>query len=166
MKFKFLTPIITKLLGIDEEAEKADMYLPVWIAGFGLALFLVGFICIAIGIISGEIGLYIAALFCFAVGVAALLCYRNQRIYVKSDEEFEYSTFLGKKTLYRFEDIKKLKKNTDSMTLFVGEGKVHVEDSAIVSERLKNLINKELAKKYGSEDKKDLEDKGENNDQV
>ena len=32
MKFKLLTLIITKLLGVDEDAENADMHLPVWVA--------------------------------------------------------------------------------------------------------------------------------------
>ena len=146
MKFKLLTLILTKMLGIDEEANKADMHLPTWIAGFGLALILGGFICIAAFIASKQIGLLAIAVILWGISPFALLCYKNQRIYVISDEEFEYSTFTGKMTIYRFDDIKALRANNDSMTLFVGEGKVHIEGSAILSQRLMDLINAQLAK--------------------
>lgn len=146
MKFKLLTLLITKMLGLDEEAEGADMHLPVWIAGFGFALVLAFFFCTALFIVNRNIALLAAALLMIVLAIAAFMCYKNQRIYVLSDEEFQYSTFTGKKTVYKFSDIKGLRKNSDSMTLFVADGKVHIESAAIMSERLVSLINLALEK--------------------
>ena len=144
MKLRLLTWFITKILGVDEEAERADMHLPVKIAAFGLALILGGFIFIATYIINGLPIALIFAISCFVIAPFAFLCYRNQRIYVLSDEEFQYSTFTGRKTVYKFKDIKALRANKDSMTLFVGDGKVHIESSAVLSQRLTDLINAQL----------------------
>ena len=146
MKFKLLTLLITKMLGVDEEAERADMHLPVWIAGFGFALVLAFFFCVALFIVGGNIALLAVAVLMLALAIAAFLCYKNQRIYIISDEEFQYSTFTGKKTVYKFSDIKGLRRNSDSMTLFVADGKVHIESAAVMSERLVNLINLSLEK--------------------
>lgn len=62
-----------------------------------------------------------------------------------SDEEFEYTTFLGKTHRYAFRDITALRKNQDSLTLFVGKNKVHIESMAVLSERLVDRINQALA---------------------
>jgi hypothetical protein len=150
MKFKLLTLLISKLLGKDEEAEKADMHLPIWIAGFSLALLLATFVLVAAFIGTKSYGLIAGAVICLALAVMAFLCYKNQRIYILSDEEFLYSTMFGRKTTYKFADIKAVKANQDSLTLFVGEGKVHIESAAILSERLTDLINKALNEKYGN----------------
>lgn len=69
-----------------------------------------------------------------------------------SDEEFEYSTFGGTKTVYRFSDIKLVNMNNGSMTVFVGNGKVYIESMAILSERLVACINRQLENPYGKEE--------------
>ena len=153
MKFKLLSLFITKLLGVDEEANKSDMYLPTRIAGSGLAMILGGFILVAAYFINKHpVSLFIAV-FCFTIAVFALLCYKNQRVRVLSDEDFEYSTMFGNKYVYRFEDIKSLRLNKDSMTLFVANGKVHIESCAILSERFMNLVNNKLEEIQKSEGK-------------
>ena len=146
MKLRILTWFLTKILGVDEEAEKADMHLPVKIAAFGLAMILGGFVLVGAFIVNKLPVALVFAVVCFAFAPFALLCYKNQRIYVLSDEEFEYSTLFGNKKVYRFADIKSLRPNRDSMTLFVGEEKVHIESSAVLSERLTNIINEQLRK--------------------
>lgn len=62
-----------------------------------------------------------------------------------SDDSFEYSTFLGNKKVYRFEDIVGLKRNSDSMTLIVNGGKVHIESCAQLTERFAERINEQLS---------------------
>lgn len=151
MKFRILTLIITKLLGVDKEAEKADMHLPVKVAAFGLALILGGFVLSAAFIFTKEIYLLVFGIICFGLAPFTLLCYKNQRIFVISDEEFEYSTMFGRKTVYKFADIKSLRANQDSMTLFVADGKVHIESSAILSQRFMDLINTSLEEKNGKQ---------------
>ena len=66
-----------------------------------------------------------------------------------SDEEFQYSTFLGNKKIYRFDQITALRKNRDSLTLFLGKNKVHIESSAVMSDRLKALIIEQFKKHEG-----------------
>ena len=129
---------------VDDE-PRADMFLPAWLFVMGLLLCIFGTI---VGIVFAvlQISTLMIALAAVMVllGVAAFLCWKNQTIRMLPNDAFEYSTFLGKKTIYRFGDIKGLKKNTDSMTLFVADGKVDIESIAIVTDRLSDRINKQL----------------------
>ena len=66
-----------------------------------------------------------------------------------SDEQFTYTTMFGNTYTYRFADIQGLRKNKDSMTVFVAGKKVHMESMAIFSDRLVDLINRELKRIHG-----------------
>ena len=149
MKLKILVKIVEMFLGSSaSEDNPADMYLPTWLLAFGIILLAVGTalsILVVTSIIQ-NIGMLFLGIACLVGGVLAYLCWKNQKIRVISDEEFEYTTFTGSKRNYYFKDIIGLKKNQDSMTLFVGDGKVHMESCAIISERLANLINEALEK--------------------
>lgn len=145
MKFKLLVLLAKKLLGVKLSDEpRADMYLPLWLFAMGLVL------CIgALGVIVYSVitlkwlwcGLAALAL---GLGILAMVCWKNQTVTVISEEEFVYSTFLGNKKTYRFDQIKKLVKHNDSMTLYVGDGKVHIESSALITKRLSAKINEAL----------------------
>ena len=78
------------------------------------------------------------------MGIFALLCWRNQTIHVISDEEFTYTTMFGNTKTYAFSDIQGLRRNQDSMTLFVKNEKVHIESMAVMTKRLVDLINQAL----------------------
>ncbi len=148
MKLKFVVFIVEKLLKtkVNGDEPRADMYLPDRILAMGLVLNCVG-LAFAIAFCVGfKIMWILIALGLILFGVAALLCWRNQTIRVIDDKSFEYSTFLGKKIVYYFDEIKSLRRNSDSMTLFVGNGKVHIEACAVMTERLVNLINESLAR--------------------
>ena len=136
---------------VDDE-PRADMFLPAWLFVMGLLLCIFGTI---VGIVFAVLRISALMIALAAVmvllGVAALLCWKNQTIRMLPNDLFEYSTFLGKKTIYRFSDIKGLKKNTDSTTLFVADGKVHIELIAIVTDQLADRINKQLEKLDGAE---------------
>ena len=135
---------------VDDE-PRADMFLPAWLFVMGLLLCVFGTI---VGIVFAvlQISTLMIALAAVMVllGVAAILCWKNQTIRMLPNDTFEYSTFLGNKIIYRFSDIKGLKKNTDSMTLFVAEGKVHIESIAILTDRLSDRINKQLEELDGN----------------
>lgn len=147
MKFRLLVKLSELILGkvYSDDAPRADMYLPIWILALALVLFL-GAVGMAVyAIVTLSVGFGIAALCCLGLGAAALLCWKNQTINMLSDDSFEYSTFLGNKKVYRFEDIVGLKRNSDSMTLIVNGGKVHIESCAQLTERFAERINEQLS---------------------
>ena len=149
MKLKIMVFVVEKLLKTKANGDeaRADMFLPDRILAMGLVLNCVGLAFAVAFCIGFKIAWLLIAVGLILFGVAALLCWRNQTIRVIDDKSFEYSTFLGKKTVYYFDEIKSLRKNSDSMTLFVGRGKVHIESCAVMTERLTELINKALASK-------------------
>ena len=81
------------------------------------------------------------------LSAAAVLCWKNQTIVILDGDTFEYTTFLGKKIVYRFSEIESLRRNSDSFTLYVGGGKVHIESMAIMSDRLTDKINEAIARR-------------------
>lgn len=124
------------------------MYLPSFLLAFGIALILaaigltVGFVC------TWQIILIALAAVSLVLGVAAIMCWRNQTIRMIDDDHFEYTTFLGNKKQYAFSDIQKLIRNSDSFTLVMTTGKVHIESMAIMSERRQKRIDLELQNLY------------------
>ncbi|MBQ9747455.1 MAG: hypothetical protein IJV98_01605 [Clostridia bacterium] len=152
MKLRLLVALVEKLLGIPDHGDqpRADMYLPAWILAFGIVL-IVGALGFLIGFaFTLSVALIVISVICGVLGVVAILCWRNQTVRILSDSTFEYSTFLGKKTVYTFSEIKGLRRNSDSCTLFVGEGKVHIESCAIMTSRFLEKLDAALAAKGGS----------------
>ncbi len=148
MKLRILVKLCEFILGeaYSEDEPRADMFLPIWLLGFAIIMIVVG---IAVGIYAAVellIGATVGAVVCLGLGIMALLCWKNQSIVVLSDERFEYTTFLGNKKEYRFQDITDLRLNNDSMTLFVGNEKIHIESCASLTDELVELINAQLEK--------------------
>ena len=128
-----------------DDRPRADMYLPAWMFVLGLLFVMFGVILgTVLSILQISVLLVLLAIVVVLWGMAMLMWWKNQTIRILSEETFEYCTFLGKKTLYRFDAIRGIKKGSDSTTVFVGEGKVHIESVAIVSERLAERINAQL----------------------
>ena len=127
-----------------EKKPRADMYLPIWVNILGILVDLGALALLVAAFITQTWALIMGFVAAGVLGVAANLCWKNQKINMIDDYTFEYTTFLGKTTRYRFSDIRGLKSNTDSMTLFVGEGKVHIESCAIISATLVDRINTAL----------------------
>ena len=149
MKFRIFVRITEALLALAgvKEDEEYDVHLPNFLLAFGFALIAAAVtLVVAFFFVHSRMFLIICPI-CLILGVTAIMCRRNQKIKVLSDEEFEYTTFLGATHRYRFSDIIGLRQNKDSMTLFVGNGKVHIESIAIVSERFATLVNEQLSKK-------------------
>ena len=53
---------------------------------------------------------------------------------------------LGRTYTYSFSDIQGLRRNNDSLTLFVAGKKVHIEAMALISERFIILVDRALEK--------------------
>lgn len=121
--------------------KNQDMHLHVWVLVFGIIL-LAGAVGAAVFAVAASkylalIGTAVLAL----LGAAAVLCWRNQGITMISDAEFTYSTMFGRETTYAFADITSIRRNPDSIDVFVGGSKVHVEDAAVLSDRLVDRLN-------------------------
>ena len=148
MNFDSLYEAIDKALRISENGKKADMHLPTRVAVFGISMVLVGFLFIFLAAISAVWSLLLITFATFAASAFAFLCYKFQRIHIISDTEFGYTNFLGKKRRYRFSDIFAIEVDQDSRVLFMKNGRIRIDASAFISERLKMLFNKELERIY------------------
>jgi len=147
MKIKILTAIASKLLGEKESISgvRADMFLPVWILGFGTILLCGAVGSFAVAFIVKKYTIIVASVILLFLGILAILCWKNQTIRILDEERFEYTTFLGNKRVYYFSDIIGIRRNKDSMTLFVGDGKVHIENNALITKRLSAKLNEMLS---------------------
>jgi len=148
MKLKILVKLVEKLLGAayTEDQPRADMYLPERLLAMSLVFLAGGSAFGLLFLLTKTLWMLLVAVGGLVFGVVALLCWKNQSIRMISEEEFEYTTLFGNTRRYAFRDITGLRKNQDSLTLFVGADKVHIESMAIITERLAERINRELAK--------------------
>ena len=120
MRLKLMASLVEKILGVtsDPDNPRADMFLNERILSIGMVL--------------------------PVAGIAAIMCWKNQTIRIVSDDEFDYTTMFGKTHRYAFANITGLRKNQDSMTLFVGQNKVHIESNAVMTKQLIDKINEAL----------------------
>ncbi len=117
-----------------------DMYLPMMVLRLAVFFAIVAITFLFLSIMRSIfclIGFVAAA----AIAAVSFLCWRNQWVKVIDEESFEYSTMFGKKMTCRFDEIRELKKNSDSMTLVCGNGKIHIETCAILSDRFVKAVN-------------------------
>lgn len=124
--------------------QKKDMYLPVWVCGLGVLFLLISLVCIFMCFGAppySVIGYLVGTVFCLCIGVAAILCWKNQWVEIQNEHEFVYSTMFGRQIKYRFSEITGVKKDEDSMTLLLESGKVHIEFCAVVSDRFARKIS-------------------------
>ena len=143
MKFRILVKIAEKILKapLDSEKPRADMYLPVFLLAFGLLLGLAALGCAIAFVVTFALPLIIIVAALALLSVAAVLCWKNQTIRIIDDERFEYTTFLGNKKVYEFRDIKAIRYNSDSTTIILDNGKVHIESMAVMSKQLTEKLN-------------------------
>ncbi len=127
------------------ENEK-DVYLPAWVLGLGIFLLLAAVGC-AVMSVTASMYFLIGVPVCLGLGVAAILCWKNQWIRVLNDREFLYSTMFGRQSRHSFSEIRELKLNSDSISLILDDQKVHIEASAVVSDRFGEIINKLFGEK-------------------
>ncbi|MBR2888879.1 MAG: hypothetical protein IKC09_01225 [Oscillospiraceae bacterium] len=146
---KLLLRIVTQLLGMRDTGDepRADMYLPDRMLGMAIIFLLIGIGLAVAACFTLNPYMILGAVVMIPVGIAALLCWKNQKINMVTSGTFEYTTFLGNTKTYRFADITGLRRNQDSLTLFVGKEKIHIESMAVLSDRLIAAINNALQQK-------------------
>ncbi|MGN0517125.1 MAG: hypothetical protein ACI4II_00190 [Acutalibacteraceae bacterium] len=118
-----------------------DMYLPI-------SVLLSGILFIALALVIFPLNLTNIVL-CFIVcsaslliGIAGVLCWKNQWIEVVNSNAFVYSTMFGKEKLYYFTEIKDLKYKHDCLELVFENSKVKIDYNAVVSKRLSDAISR------------------------
>ena len=126
--------------------KNKDMYLPSWVCALGAVLLIASCVCL---ILCFLISLYLQIGFvvCFALGGAAILCWKNQGVNMIDDETFIYTTMFKREVQCRFSDIRELKENADSATLVLENNKVHIESCAILSDRFITAVKSALTSK-------------------
>lgn len=129
-------------------SPRADMFLPVWLLGMGIFFIVFSIICLSLGILLHRWGFLAGFVFFLTFGIAACFCWKNQTARIIDEDSFEYTTFLGRTTVYRFSEIKSLRENRDSYTLFVGDKKVHIESIVNISEEFLHRIQEALGKNH------------------
>ena len=125
--------------------REKDLYLPIWVLALGVVFMTGGIICVFHAVTDAPLS-WIGAVPCFALGLAAILCWKNQWVKMISGEEFIYSNMFGKQTTYHVSQIRDIRRNADSMTLILENGKVHIENCAVLSERFLRILHKPVKK--------------------
>ena len=125
--------------------KEKDLHLPIWVLILGIFLMAVGLVCLYFCPSDPALFL-IAAAVCLILGIAAILCWKNQWVEMLSDEEFIYRNMFGKQTTYRVSQIRDIRRGADSMTLILENGKVHIENCAVLSERFLRILHKPVKK--------------------
>lgn len=146
MKFNELKRLAKDALGLDDKSKSADMRLPERILAFSFLILLLGLIFLLGFILSMSVALLFMSLFAILMSAFAFLCFKNQKIYIISNEEFLFITIFGKKNQYKFREIIDIEAMQGSKILIFRSESVRIDSSAILSERLKELLNNELAK--------------------
>lgn len=146
---KLLVKVLEKLFGSRYREDEAppDMYLPNRLLSMSVVMLGIGLVLAVLAFLNFNAYMVAGAVICIPLGIVAYLCWKNQSIRVVTSGQFEYTTFLGNTYTYNFSDITGLRKNQDSLTVFVAGKKVHIEAMAYISERLANAINTALKTK-------------------
>ena len=121
-----------------------DMYLPKWVLSIGIFLLVPAAICFAL-IFLHSVRWVIGLVILLPPGLWAVLSWRNQWAEMESSASFIYSTALGRKRQYYFSEILRVKQNLDSMTLILENGRLHIENCAILSPRFTEAVNRALS---------------------
>ena len=87
-KFSFGTTLV-------DDEPRADMFLPAWLFVMGLLLSMFGAIVgIVFAVLQISTLIIVLAAGMSLLGVAAILCWKNQTIRMLPNDTFEYSTFI------------------------------------------------------------------------
>ena len=120
--------------------KERDLYLPIPLLCLGVFLLVAAAVCLAFVFIT-SVYFLIGVIGCLLLGISAILCWKNQSITMTGDNTFTYKTMFGREKRYSFNEIKEIKQNSDSYTLIMEDGKVHIEKMAVMSDRLAQALN-------------------------
>ena len=140
--------IIEKILGIPEHGDspRADVLLPNSVLFIGVGIFVVGIGCLIFTLIDFNSSKLIASILTLVVGIFTLIWWKNSTITILTTQTFEYKTMSGKTKTYRFDEITGYQKSYNFTEILIGKDKVRIEDTALMTQRLRTLLNKQFDK--------------------
>ena len=131
---------------VDDKA-RADMFLPIWLLTLGIFACGTGTLMLVISLANKiPFMAIIFSLALLATGTFTILLWKNHSIRILSEDSFEYKNFYGSKRVFRFSDIKGMRRGIDCKVLLVGDAKILIDSSAILSEELRARIQTQLDK--------------------
>lgn len=127
---------------IPEGKPRGDMCLPVMYLTVGILSMIFGAgISIIMIAADGPMVILVVGLLCVPAGILSILEWKNRTIRMCPEDMFEYSNIFGKKQMYSFSDIKKIKQGLFSMKLILEGRSIAISSDAIISEKLRNRLD-------------------------
>lgn len=133
-----------KKLKQDKGKVRGDMYQPSSMLTLSILCILIGVGCVFGSVINVTAYNIIIAVLFLVFGVSLFLLWKNQKINILSETQFEYICPFGKKFVYNFKDIKGLKKGKLSSQLIIGNDRLPIYSTSIMSKELITLIDNAL----------------------
>ncbi len=131
----------------DKGKIRGDMYQPKSLLTLSLILFLVGIACGVGAVDNPEAYNIIIAVIIILLGLFLFLVWKNQKINIISEKEFEYTGVFGKKTVCKFADIKRLYRRSGLSCLSLKGFNILISSTVIMSPELIGLIDNALGVK-------------------
>ena len=101
---------------------------------FGMAVYIAGTaVCVAM-LAAGKFFVAIPGFGCMLFGAAAMLCQLDQKVVSAGEGVYVYSNMFGKKKRFNISDFVSMKRNSDSLTLKFKNGKMHIDNLAVISD--------------------------------
>lgn len=133
-----------KKLKQDKGKVRGDMYQPSSLLTLSILCILIGTGCVFGSVINVTAYNIIIAVLFLVLGIFLFLLWKNQKINILNETQFEYSCPFGKKSVYNFKDIKGLKKGKLSSKLIIGNDRLPIYSTSIMSKELITLIDNAL----------------------
>ncbi len=139
---------IEKILGIPEHGDspRSDLMLPNSILYIGIGIFFVGIALLISNVTNFNSSMLLAALLVMLFGSISIIWWRNSTITIIDTHSFKVSSMFGKVKTYRFDEITGYEKSYNYFTIFVGKEKFNIDETSLMTQRLKSLFNKALNK--------------------
>lgn len=96
-------------------------------------------VCVAM-LAAGKFFVAIPGFGCMLFGAAAMLCQLDQKVVPAGEGIYIYSTMFGKKKRFNISDFVSMKRNSDSLTLKFKNGKMHIDNLAVISDGFKKSL--------------------------
>ena len=140
--------LIEKVLGIPEHGDspRADLMLPNQILYIGICILVIGILLLISCIFDFSSSKVLAALLVILFAVMTVIWWRNTTITITSTHTFVVSNIFGKTKEFRFDEISGYQRSYNFVEISVGSEKFKIEDTSLMTQRLRTLLNKALNK--------------------